>query len=423
MSSLGTLRRIAGEWFLPALAYGEYRTLWLATFSGAAAAWGLIVARGWVVFTLSGSSTWVGITTFAAMIPLLIVPPIAGLLADRVDRRTLLATAFAVNLVHNLVLAGLALTGSLQVWHLVLLALVNGSARSTQMLTTQTLVPNLVPRPLLLNAIALNSAAQHGSKLVGPGLVAGLLGVAGPGGVFLLCTAFYALGLLLVLRLRTESTGSVQASEGTLGTLWAGLAYVYHQPLVLALVLLVAAHCALTMSFEALLPVLSRVQFQAGGAGFGSLMMAVGAGALTGSVALAGVQRGRTRGVLLLIAGIASGITPLALAASPSLPVGLVAAAGMGASQAGFMALAAAMVQALVPDAIRGRVSSIYFFHAGGVMAFASLLNGAVADLVSAPPVLTVTGLVFVSVMAASFLSLPLRRTYARGLPALAAAS
>ncbi len=414
-SQLDAMRRAVATRFLPALGYRDYRTLWVASLLSGAAASGLIVARGWMVFTLSDSSMLVGVTTFAAMIPLLVVPPYVGFLADKLDRRTLLAGTFALNLGHNLLLAILALTGSMQVWHLVALSLVNGVARAALMPTMQALVPNLVPRKLILNAVALNSATIHGSKLVGPGIVALLLMVAGPGSAFLACTGFYALGLVQVLRIRTASTGRLDPAKGALHNLLAGLNHVYRDRMLFALLVLVALHCALTMSFEAVLPVLSRQQFAAGGSVFGSLMMAVGGGALVGVLALAGVSNQRARGQLLLWTGFASSLTLLALAVAPTLELALLAAAGIGASQSAFMAITMAMMQALVPDAIRGRVTSIYAFHAGGVMAFANLLNGTLADVISSTLVLTISGGAFLLVMLVSFSNAILRDTYVRG--------
>ena len=115
---------------LPSLAYRDFRYLWMTTLSSSGAAWGLIVARGWLVYDLSESSVWVGVTTFAAMIPLFLVPPFAGFLADKFQRRRLLGYVFVLQLAHNAVLAALALTGVIEPWHLVVLAFFNGSARA-----------------------------------------------------------------------------------------------------------------------------------------------------------------------------------------------------------------------------------------------------------------------------------------------------
>ena len=163
--------------FLAALAYGDYQTLWTANFFAGAAAWALIVARGWVVYELSDSSSWVAVVTFAAMIPRVLVSPFTGYLSDRFDRRRVLTVMFAVNLTHNLVLGFLMWSGNAEIWHLVVLSVVNGSARAAQMPAGQALIPNLVPRELLLNAISLNQATMHGSRLLGPLAIAPLLGI------------------------------------------------------------------------------------------------------------------------------------------------------------------------------------------------------------------------------------------------------
>ena len=131
-----------GDRFLPALQYPDYRSLWMASVCSHSSAWALIVARGALAKTLTGSDLWTGMVTFAAMIPSVLVSPFAGYLADRFDRRTVMIGAYLVNLAHNLLLALLVLTGTIEAWHLVLLALLNGSARSTQMPAASALLAN-----------------------------------------------------------------------------------------------------------------------------------------------------------------------------------------------------------------------------------------------------------------------------------------
>src|SRR5581483_8159435 len=199
--------------YLAALEFRDYRRLWSANLAAQAAAWALIVTRGWLVYDMTDSSMAVGLVTFAAMAPLLLVPPFAGVLADRVDRRSLLAWTYAINLFHNLLLAFLALSGQLAEWHILLLSLVNGAARAAQTSTSQALAANLVPRHRLLNALSLSSATQHGSRLVGPGLVAPLLALLGAPAAFLLCSLLYGLGWLQVRRIETVSRGGVAGGE------------------------------------------------------------------------------------------------------------------------------------------------------------------------------------------------------------------
>ncbi len=420
--------------YLPSLQYPDYRKLWMATTCSQSSAWALIVARGALAKTETGSDLWVGMVTFAAMIPSVIVSPLAGFLADRFDRRTVLAYAYGVNLAHNLLLAILVVSGSIEMWHLVLLSLLNGSARATQMPSAQALLANTVPRERLYNAVALFQATQQGSRFVGAFLLLLTLWITGPwladnqDWVFFLCAGLYATGLGLVLRIRTASRGVVEAGAGkgvVFSNVVAGLRFMYHHPLILSVVLLVVAHCAMTMSFESLFPAISRdkLGMDPGAgllAGFGYLMVAFGIGALVMALALAGVESERTRGRLFLWLGVLSGVTPLALAFSPNLPVAMITVAGMGASQGGVMTLSSGMLQALAPDAIRGRMMGVYTWHIQGFMASFNLINGALTAIngLTASIVLGAGGVGFIMVMAGSFARVPLRHLYGRGVPA-----
>ncbi len=418
--------------YLSALAYRDYRILWIANLSAQAAAWALIVARASLVYTLSGSSGWVGMVTFAAMIPRVVVTPISGYLSDRFDRRTFLAIMFSLNLVHTIVLTILAFSGTMQIWHLVLLSLFNGSARAAQMPAGQALLPNLVPRSLLLNAVALNQATQQGARLVGPAIIVPLLAWAGPKGAFVCCIGFYALSFVLALRIRTASTGRIDRSQSLFQNMAAGAVYMYQNLTLRAIVFLTLFHCGLTMSFESLLPALSKQFFGSESVGVSILMMGVGTGALFSSIFLAGVRDEASRGRLFWYSGLLSGLAPCVLALSTIIPLamsighdrGLFIGAGlamigvfvMGASQSGYMTLTHAMIQSIAPDWVRGRIGGIYSIHIGGTMALVNLSNGALADSIGAPVLLSLGGVVFVVMMLMSWQYLTLRHIYTRGL-------
>ena len=415
------LRRSREEYgrFLAALSHGDYRTFWTASVTSGAAAWALIVARGWLVFDLSDSSLWVGVVTFGAMIPRVLVPPLSGYLSDRFDRRAVLSITFGLNAVQNLALAVLVLTGTVEIWHLIVLSLLNGSARAAQMSAAQALLPSLVPRSMLLNAVALNQAALHGSRLLGPAAIAPLLALGNAEGAFFLCSGFYAFSLLQTLRIRTASTGTIDRARGLVSNMTAGLVYVYQTPMLRAIVLLALLHCGFTMSFESLLPVLSKEQFGAeGGVSFSYLMMAVGAGALMSVVLVGGMRSEAARGRLFLNLGVLSGVAPIILAMSTNMPMALVSAAGMGAAQGGFMTLTHTMIQSITPDGVRGRVVGIYSVHVGGIMASANLVNGGLADVTDAPLLLVVAGVAFIAVMFVSWRRFTFREIYAGRLHA-----
>ena len=211
MVGLPGARRSFSSRYMASLGYSEFRKLWLATICSQASAWALIVARGALVYHLTGSEAWTGVITFAAMIPSVVVSPFAGLLADRFDRRKVLAWAYAVNLSHNLLLAILVVSGAINEWYLLLLAVLNGCARTVQMPSAQALLANTVPRRHLLNAVSLYQATQHGSRFVGPFLILVVLWTTGrEDWVFFLCAGLYAVGLSIVLSIRLASKGVVK---------------------------------------------------------------------------------------------------------------------------------------------------------------------------------------------------------------------
>ena len=418
-----------GSLYIASLRYPEYRKLWMASICSQSAAWALIVARAALVLEETDSAAWTGLVTFAAMIPAVLFAPVAGYLADRFNRRNVLAGAYMVNLGHNILLAVFVATGNINEWHILGLAVLNGSARASQMPPAQALMINTVPKERILNAVSLFQATQQGSRFVGPFLILVVLWTTGhQNWVFFLCAALYAGGLGLVLSMRTESTGVVEPGGGMtviLRNAAAGLRYMYRHPLILPIALVVIAHCALTMSFESLFPVISRdklgLEGDAGILGGASyLMVGFGVAALVTALVLAGIESERTRGHLFLWLGVLSGVTPLALALSTNLPLAMLSAAAMGMSQAGFMALSHAMVQTIAPDAIRGRLIGVYGWHVQGFMASFNMINGSVASIngVAASMVLAVGGIAFVAVIAGSFSIVQLRQLYGRGIPA-----
>ena len=388
------MTRSAGEFagvvfnrYTAALAYQDYRTLWIANLCSGAAAWALIVARGALVYNEveTNANLWVGIVTFAAMIPRVFIPPIAGYLSDKFDRRRVVSVMYAINFAQTLGLSLYVLLGTINPWVIVGMSLINGSARAAQMPASQSLVPNLVPRNLLLNGIALNQATMQGSRLFGPLAIVPLLATVGVSGAFFLCTGFYVVSLIQSLRIGTRSTGTVRQGSNFIvnfaNSVWDGIRYVYRTPILRVVVFMALFHCGLTMSFESLLPVLSDTRLNAKDAGFTLLMGAVGGGALISVIAIAGVSKETTRGKLFLNLGVISGLAPAVLALSVNMPTALIAAAFMGATQSGFMTLTHTMIQSVTDDSVRGRVGAVYSIHIGGMMATATLINGWMADI------------------------------------------
>jgi len=407
-----TLLATTRDRFLLALQYQDYRNLWVATTFSASAAWALIIARGLLAFELTDGLLWSGIVTFAAMVPRLFATPISGFLADRFDRQKLLRWIFALNMGNNILLALLVMTGLVGPWVLTLLALVNGTLRASQMTTATALIPNLVPKEHLMNAIALNQATQQGARLAGAMAIAPLLGLVNIESAFWLCSGLYFLGFLQVSRMTTRSTGVIDESQGFWANMFEGFVYVYKRPIIMSMVLLVLAHCAFTMSYESMLPAISEDKMGTGRVGVSYLIAGVGAGALFASVFLAGVRSESARGKLFLFFAFSSALGPILLAWSDNTGLSVAATVIMGANQAGFMTISHTIIQSLTEDHVRGRVAGVYSVHVGGSMAVTNMANAAFADVFSASAVLVVGGLIFVAAVFVSLGVNPLRRLY-----------
>jgi MFS family permease len=402
--------------YVDGLRYQDYRTLWTANACAGAAAWALIIARGWLAYDITGGLLWSGIVTMAAMIPRLFSTPLLGFLADKFDRAGLLKWTYTLNLLHNIVLALLALGGILDgtggLWVLLVLSLINGTLRSGQMTITQSLIPNLLPPERLLNGIALNQATQQGSRLVGPMMLVPLTASFGIEAAFWMCSAFYLIGLIQITRITTRSTGEIDRRRGFFQNLVAGFEYVYGRPQLLAMVMLVLAHCSLVMSYEAILPGISEEKLGSGAVGVSYLMAGVGGGALVASIFIAGVQSVTLRGYLFLFFGVTSALGPIIMALTTLPMLSILAAISIGVNQSGFMTISHAIIQGMTDDRVRGRVSGVYSMHVGGSMAISNALSATVADIFNASIVMAVGGLILVVVIAASVGVGPIRRLY-----------
>ena len=396
-----------------ALQYPEFRRLWMANASSQAASWALIVTRGWLIYRESGSSFLVGLATFAAMGPMLVIPPIIGVLADRMDRRRILSIAYGIDIAQSATLMVLAATGLIEVWMVIAMSFVNGVSRATQLPTSQALAASLVPSDRLLNALALNASTQHGSRLIGPGIVTPLLAIAGAPAAFGVSVVLYVLALMQARSLAPQPP-EPRTGRGFIDDFLGGLAYVYDRPVLRLMLAILVAHCGLTMAFESLLPSLAHNQLRAGDEGFGTLMMGVGSGAFVASIFVSGLNTHRGRGNALIITGLLSGLGQVLLSLTTSLAVGVLAAAIMGGAQAAFMTMGQAVTQSIATNEFRGRVASINSFSLGGMMALMNLFNGSIADSIGAQTLLFIYGIVFATIVAVTILPITGRQVYGR---------
>jgi len=403
--------------FFPSLYHRNYRIMWVGHIVGESSSWALGAAEGWLIFNLAENnpSSWVGAVFFAAMIPWFFAPIVVGFLTDRFSRRNILVMAYILSLFHGLILTALIFTGVIEVWHILLLAVVNGIARATHMGAIEALAANLVPTKHLPNAYTLISAGYYATRLIGPGLIAPLMGLADIKWIFLSCVIAYALGVYLVTRVTAVSTGRIDPKKGLIQNTISGFRYIYSHPVLRSVMYLVMFHCTLVMSFESLLPAVSENQLNSGGQGVAYMHMMIGVGALIASSGLAPVSSQRTLGRLLIISALVSSLGNLILTISPTLQPAMVGTVIIGISHTAFMTIATIMIQSVSPDYLRGRITSVYLIHAGGLMSFSYFANGVLADLYGPSKILGIGSIAFLVVVLCSWVVKAPRNIYKQG--------
>lgn len=385
---------------LASLRHRDFRFLWTGAVMSSMSRWAMLVGQGWYIHAETGSATLVGLGTLAAFVPFLAGPLLGGPMADRYDRRKLAAATFGTNFALIAILAVLAAFGQASVWLVIAIAFLTGLARSVENPSIQALAPTLVPKSDLLNAIVLMGMARHGARLGGPALAGVMLPTVGPSGAFAAAAMASGLAAFSTLGVRTTSRGNAEASRHVIKNFMEALRFLYARPALALTMGLIAAHCSLTMSYEAVLPVFAEDNLSGGSTTYSTLFMGVGIGAVGASLLIANLRADKTKGRWLLMTGIISGLAPIGLGLTPLYSLALPLAIFVGASQTAFMSLTNAFILGSVPDSVRGRMSSLSLMHAGGLMGFANLINGQIADHYGATLVFVTTGIVYLVVLA-----------------------
>lgn len=390
-----------------AFRYRDFRLMWLGAFTSTTGTWMQMVAESWLVLSLTGSAFYLGFTGFLGELPLLLFSLIGGVVADRVERRKLLLVSQYVQMLCAFVLTALVYLDVIQVPHLLLVVFIVGTARSFGGPAYQALLPNLVPRESLANAIALNSIQFNLARVLGP-LLAGLA-LAAFGAA--LCFALNGLSFLAVI-LSLYLIRSSFRPDPTTDSVWIGMRkgfeFVKSRGALWQLSILgfVSAFCGIPLT--TLLPLYARDIFDTGPAGYSMMMSVSGAGAVVGALFYAAFSGLRRRGlftlwVQLVFAGF---LTLFALSRSLLLSYLLLFSAGVC-----LMALFAAitsLVQLATTEEMRGRVMSIFMLAFRGGMPLGNLTAGFLASQYSPSATLVVLGVVLAA-CAVAFLAVDSR--------------
>ncbi|MCI0689731.1 MAG: MFS transporter [Sporichthyaceae bacterium] len=349
------------------------------------------VAQGWLIYDLTDSPTWLGITSFAGGIPMLLFALPAGVVVDRFDRRTIMIAAQGLTALVSALLALLIATGQVQPWHVAAIVFASGCLLVLIIPARQALLPATVERSQLGPAIALLSTGQNSGRVIGPSLTGILIAAFGAATAFAAQAVGFLLALLCAWKLAPgPATG--RARQGSARqSLVEGLRYVREDPTVLALMFVQAIPAFLIMPYSQLVPIFARDILQTGPEGLGTLMTANGIGSVLGSVLVVLLPTQR-RGLLVLGSLGAFGVLLAAFAVSTSMPLSIAIMGLIGVAQAIYLAMNNTLVQLAVPDHLHGRVMSVYM-TTWGLMPLGALPQGVLADWFGAPIVQAGTGL------------------------------
>ncbi len=393
------LRRIAA-----ALTYRDFRLLWLGAFTSSIGTWMQRVAQSWLVLTLAGASSafYLGLDSFLGEAPILLFTLIGGVVADRRDRRHVLVASQCVQMTTAFTLAALVYWNRIAIWHVLTLSVITGLAQAFGGPAHQSLVPSLVDKKDLPNAIALNSIQFNLARVVGPLLAGAALAAFGMVACFgLNGLSFLAvIAALIALHIRPAAGAAPRRMREELKS---GFDYVRQEPGVIGLIVLAFATTFLGSPILTFLPLFAQNVFGGGVTQYTQLMAFAGAGAVTGALVVAWMGRFRHMGVTVLALQAAFGCLVVLFAMTRVLLVNELLLFAAGACMVMVFAMLSSLVQLIAPNEMRGRVMSIYMVAFRGGMPLGSLVSGWTASMTSAPTVLTVNG-ILLSLVAAWFL-------------------
>ncbi len=344
----------------PALRHRNFTLIWSGLLVSNMGTWMQNVAQSWLIYKLTGNDPlylgWLGLS-FA--VPMVLAPPIGGAVADRVDRIKLLYITQTSSLLLAVLLAALTWAGVVQPRHILLTTFAGALLLAFDNPTRQALIPELVPRHDLLNALSLNSATFTGAALVGPAIAGPLLDVVGAGWLFMLNAVTYlaVIGALLAMR---DPPRERRPAVSLRDALFGGFVYAWRHQLILFLLLLSALAALFGRSYQQLLPIFADDIWRAGPGGYGALLSAGGAGALLGAFIMSSVRGIQRQGPVLVASGLIFCVALAAFALSPWFWVGVALLVVVGFSSTVFTTMIATVIQLGVPGSLRGRVISLY---------------------------------------------------------------
>jgi MFS family permease len=382
----GPLTEIHG---LRAFRHRNYRLFFAGQLISLIGTWMQQVAQAWLVLQLTHDPLWLGLVSVAQFGPVIIFGLFGGVIADHLPKRKTLLVTQSVAMILAFVLFGLTVTGVVQVWHVMILAALLGTANAVDMPARQAFAVEMVGRGDVTNAVGLNSAIFNASRIVGPAIAGLLIGAFDISIAFLINGISFMAVIGAYLMMRDEELRPVPpmarptSVRAVFENLAEGARYVRNTPLVLLAITVVGLVATFGMNFQVLIPPLADHVLKVGPSGYGFLMAASGLGSTV--LALSIAFKRRVGPTPIVVGAIALGLGSVVVALSTSYPISLIAMVIVGGGGIGMAVTANTTIQMAVPDQLRGRVMSVYTTVFAGSVPAGGLLMGAIASTWGVP--------------------------------------
>jgi MFS family permease len=383
-----------------ALRIPEFRRFWIGAIVSNSGTWMQNVTVPYVLFQMTQSAAWVGLASFLQFLPALFMGPLGGTLADRYARRTVILVAQSALGLASIGLWALWASGAAEPWSITAMVAIFGAIAGTSIGAWQAFVSELVPRPLLLNAVTLNSAQFNAARAVGPALGGLVLGTLGPSWAFGLNAVSYLAVLAALASIHPAPVAKAARTTGVLGELRETLAYVRRMPGIATCITVVAALGFFGNPVFPLLAVFAEDVFGVSGLRYGLLGAALGAGGVLATPLVAGRGSAVARSRLVGWALATYGTALVLFALSPTF---VAAVAFLTVAGGGYLALSSTLnttIQVQVVEERRGKVLALYVMGLTSSYPVGALAQGALADVVSVRAVTVGAGVVLLAILA-----------------------
>jgi len=382
--------RLAGDMF-SSLSVPDYRRIYFGNMAFQFNSWMQQLTFGWLLLTIGNSPFWLGMNGFVSGLAMIVMGPIGGAIADSWERRRamLLTQMTAVGV--NASVALLYWLGWLDIWHLLLAATAMSVSYTLNMPARQALMGEIVPKPLLHNAVALHTASMNLSRILGPSVAGVLLALIGPLWVMLVNLVANTWTVSQLLSVRHRPTREPKPFRPHVADLLQGFRFCWGTRPLFDAMAVIGLSNLFGLSFIQLLPSFARDSLGTGPEGLGVLTASMGGGALAGSLVLARLRTIPHRGRVLRVAALLSGLLVLALGGTSTVPSAAPVLALVGASSSIVTAIGIQTVQQYVPDELSGRVFGVYMMTMA-LMPLGSLPAGALADRIGTAPAIAIWG-------------------------------